>query len=86
MGNDDGQKKLNQQGEETTVITADGPQGRRSAKWFSYDLPVQGSGPFALVATYQTDNRRPRSFEILVDGQKVGEQTIAQGVNPGSST
>jgi hypothetical protein len=28
--------------------------------------------------TYNSDNRRPRSFDILVDGRKVGEQRLEQ--------
>ena len=29
-----------------------------------------------LVVTYNRDNRRARSFEILVDGERVGEERI----------
>jgi hypothetical protein len=28
------------------------------------------------VVTYHTDSRRPRSVEILVDGERVGEETF----------
>ena len=66
------------QGEETTIVRADGKPGRRSAKWFSYDLPSNGASPIALVVTYNSDQRRTRSHEILVDGQRVGETTVPQ--------
>ena len=32
--------------------------------------------PAALVVTYNSDTRQTRSFEILADGQRVGQQTI----------
>src|SRR5437899_12694780 len=49
---------------------------RRGAKWFSFDLPVESSHPMTLVVTYNTDEPANRSFEILVDGKRVGQQTI----------
>ena len=30
----------------------------------------------ALVVTYSNDERQARTFEVLVDGQRVGEQTV----------
>jgi len=52
-------------------------QGRTGKKWFSYDLPVE-AGPQALVVTYHSDQRRARTFEILVEGRQVGKQTLEQ--------
>jgi DUF1680 family protein len=72
------EKPFNQQGEETSIVRAEGRPGRRAAKWFSYDLTTTAP-PRALVVTYNSDNRRPRSFDILVEGRKVGEQRIEQG-------
>ena len=31
-----------------------------------------------LVVTYNSDNRRARSFEIHADGQRIGDQSLAQ--------
>jgi hypothetical protein len=73
----EGEKKFNQQGVETSVIRTDGRSGRRAIQWFSYDLPVSGSG-LALVATYNGDQRRPRSFDVLVNGTRVGSETQPQ--------
>jgi uncharacterized protein len=73
------EKPFNMQGEETTIVRADGKPGRRSAKWFSYDLRSNGASPIALVVTYNSDQRRTRSHEILVEGQRVGETTVPQG-------
>lgn len=72
------EKPFNQQGEETTIVRNDGRPGRRSAKWFSYDLPIDGSNGVAVVVTYNSDNRRARSFEILADGQRIGAETLPQ--------
>ncbi len=83
-----GEKKFNQQGVETSVIRTDGRSGRRAIQWFSYDLPVSGSGlpavasakagSLALVATYNGDQRRPRSFDVLVNGMRIGSETQPQ--------
>jgi DUF1680 family protein len=77
-GGQEAEKAFNQQGEETSIVRADGRPGRRAAKWFSYDVTTPAQ-PGALVVTYNSDNRRPRSFDILVEGRKVGEQRIGQG-------
>jgi len=70
------ERDFNQQGEDTTVVRVQGRPGRRGTKWFSFDLPVDPSRSLALVVTYHSDQRRARTFEISVDGQRVGEQTI----------
>ena len=67
----------NQQGEETSVVRTSGRPGRRAAKWFSYDLALDGQVPAALVVTYNRDNRRARSFEVLVDGERLAEETFS---------
>ncbi|MBI1875067.1 MAG: glycoside hydrolase family 127 protein [Acidobacteria bacterium] len=72
------ERDANQQGEETSLVRPDGRPGRRAGKWFSYDVAVDPAQPLALVVTYHSDTRRARSFEILVDGQRVGEQTLPE--------
>ena len=61
-----------------------GRAGRAGRSWFSYDLPVEAGHPMAVVATYYSADRRtsPASFEILVDGQRVAEQTVER-TDPG---
>jgi len=66
----------NQQGESTSIVRTDGRPGRRAAKWFSYDLPLAGGTAATLVVTYNRDNRRARSFEILVDGERLAQERI----------
>jgi len=71
-------RDFNQQGENTTVTRVNGRQGRSGRSWFSYDVPVEESRPMVLVVTYHTDSRRPRSFEILADGQRIAQQAFAR--------
>ena len=75
----DTEKKFNQQGVDTSVIRTDGRSGRRAIQWFSYDLPIEPEAAVALVATYNSDQRRPRSFDVLVNGTKVGAERQEQG-------
>jgi uncharacterized protein len=72
-----GDRAHNQQGEATSVVRTDGRTGRRSSKWFAYDLPLAGVSPAALVVTYNRDNRRARSFEILVGGTRLAEEKLS---------
>jgi uncharacterized protein len=80
-GDTNKEKEFNQQGEETTVDRAMGRTGRRGRKWFSFDLPVEPSRTITLVVTYNTEQRPKRSAEILIDGQRVGEQAIEGSPN-----
>jgi uncharacterized protein len=75
------ERNANFQGEETTPDRVSGRACRRGSAWFSFDLPVE-AGPLALVVTYYQDEWRRRSFDILVDGTKVGEQVVERGGVP----
>ncbi|MGH9939870.1 MAG: beta-L-arabinofuranosidase domain-containing protein, partial [Blastocatellia bacterium] len=79
------ERDFNQQGEETTPARIGGRPGRSARKWFSFDLPVDPAHPMKLIATYHGEERATRTFEILVDGARVGEQQIERH-RPGSST
>jgi hypothetical protein len=79
------ERDFNQQGEGTTPARMFGRAGRRGSKWFSFDLPVDPAHPMTLVVTYHGEERAKRTFEILVEGQRVGEQTIERH-RPGSGT
>jgi len=72
------ERDFNQRGGKTSPVQLQGRYGRRAADWFSFDLPVEGAGPFALVVTYSSDERADRAFAVLVDGRKVGEQRIVR--------
>jgi len=77
-GEGQAERDANQQGEDSSIVRVDGRPGRRAGKWFSYDVAVDPGQPLMLVATYNSDTRRTRTFEILVDGERVGEQTIPE--------
>ena len=47
----------------------------RDGGWFSYDLEVSPDQPATLVCTYWGSDRR-RTFDILVDGQKIATETV----------
>ena len=83
-GDAEKEKEFNQQGEDTSTDGTNGRRARRAKKWFSYDLPVNAAKTPALLVTYFTLERANRSFDILVDGQRVGQQKIERSV-PGSA-
>jgi DUF1680 family protein len=76
------ERDFNQQGEDSEPDRIMGRPARRGSKWFSFDLPVDPAHPMALVATYYDDEWRKRTFDILVDGQKIGEQVIQERRTP----
>jgi hypothetical protein len=70
------ERDFNMQGEETTPVRLQGRAGRRAAGWFSFDLPVVSGEDLTLVVTYNRDEWRDRSFEILLDGEKLSIEKI----------
>ena len=70
------ERDFNQQGEDSEPDRIMGRAARRGTKWFSFDLPVEAGHPMSLVVTYYSDEWRKRTFEILVDGQRLAEQTV----------
>jgi uncharacterized protein len=72
------ERDANQQGGNSTPVQVGGRYGRRGTDWFSFDLPVDPAHPLTMVVTYNRDERALRTFDILVDGVKVGEQSVAR--------
>jgi hypothetical protein len=70
------ERDFNQQGEDSSPVQVLGRYGRRGNKWFSFDLPVDPAAPMTLIVTYTNDEQQRRSFDVLVDGSRVGEQTM----------
>ncbi len=68
--------EFNQQGENAPVVRLEGRTGRGGRGWFSYDVPVESTHQNVLVVTYHADSRRPRTFDILVDGQLVAHERL----------
>ena len=66
-----------EQGEDTTPLQLNGRYGRQGTKWFSYDLPVDPAGASVLIVTFSNEVRgRKGGVDVLVDGTKLGEQTM----------
>jgi hypothetical protein len=84
-GDTEKEKNFNPKSEESSPDRVLGRVGRRARKWFSYELPVAAGEPVALVVTFNTEERAKRTFEILVDGQRIGEGMIER-FPPGSPT
>jgi hypothetical protein len=75
------ERDFNYQGADDARVTrVEGRPGRRAQSWFSFDLPVEPSGPMALIVTYYSEERRrdPARFEILVDDERIAEQEITR--------
>jgi len=84
-GDPEKEKGFNPRSEESSADRVLGRVGRRSKKWFSYELPVDASKPLALVVTLNPEERAKRSFEIVVDGRRIGEGSVDR-FQPGSPT
>ena len=54
----------------------------RDGGWLSFDLKVLPDQAIALVCTFWGSESGPRNFDILVDGKKIGAQTL-QNDKPG---
>jgi DUF1680 family protein len=79
------ERDFNQRGEDTTPVRVGGRPGRSARKWFSFDLPVDAANPLKLIVTYHGEERATRTFEIMVDDTRVGEQRVERH-RPGSPT
>ena len=85
-GDSEKEKPFNVRSEESSPETRHGRLGRRAKKWFSYDLSVDPAKPIALVVTLNSEERAKRSFDVLLDGQRIGEGVIERyppGTPPG---
>jgi len=70
------ERTFNQQGENAPVARLGGRTGRGGRGWFSFDVPVESAHQNVLVVTYHSDSRRPRTFDILVDGQPLAQERL----------
>ncbi|HKR10959.1 MAG TPA: beta-L-arabinofuranosidase domain-containing protein [Pyrinomonadaceae bacterium] len=84
-GDPEKEKAFNPKSEESGPERVLGRAGRRARKWFSYELPVDQAKAMALVITLNPEERAKRTFEIMVDGQRVGE-SVVERFPPGSPT
>jgi hypothetical protein len=71
------ERDFSEQGEDTAPVQLEGRYGRQGTNWFSYDLPVDSAAASVLVVTFSNEVRgRKGGVDVLVDGVKVGEQTM----------
>jgi hypothetical protein len=76
------ERDFNYQGEDSSPDRVMGRPARRGRNWFSFDLPVEPAKPMTLIVTYYSDEWRRRTFDVLVDGRRVGEQVIERDGPP----
>jgi len=72
------ERDFNEHGEDTSPDQVMNRPARRGRNWFSFDLPVDVDHSMAVVVTYYSDEWQKRTFDILVDGQRVAQQTVAK--------
>ena len=53
--------------------------------WFSYRVKVAANGPTTVACSYRGSEGRRRTFDILVDGEKIASETLEYHP-PNSST
>jgi hypothetical protein len=68
------ERDFNQQGENTTVARIGQRTGRTGRGWFSFDVPMDSAKQNVVIVTYHSDSRRPRTFDLLVDGQPLAQE------------
>jgi DUF1680 family protein len=72
----------NLQGQGTIDGDFEGKRWRAARNgWFSYELKSAPDRPVTLVCTYRGSEGRLRSFDVLVDGEKIATQTLE--IHPG---
>ena len=84
-GDAEKEKTFNLKSEESSAERLMGRAGRRAKKWFSFELPVESARQLALVVTLNPEERAKRSFEVLIDGQRIGEGAVDR-FPPGNPT
>jgi DUF1680 family protein len=67
------ERDFNEQGENTAPLLWRGRHGRSGKGWFSFDVPVENTHPVALWVTYGGEGHRKSTFDILIDGKKIGD-------------
>lgn len=75
-GDEESERPYNLQSDDSSPVRLEGRSGRRSQRWFSYELPLPEQRPLALLVTYANDAPRETRVEVWVEGRKLGEQTV----------
>ena len=64
-----------QAGEDSAPVVVQDHAGRNATSWFSMDVPVEDTHPMVMIVTYSNEEAAARTFDVLVDGEKVGQRT-----------
>jgi hypothetical protein len=67
------ERDFNEQGEDSAPLLWRGRHGRSGKGWFSFDMPVENAARVALWVTYGGEGWRKSTFDVLIDGKKVGD-------------
>jgi hypothetical protein len=67
---------LQQQNSNRSSFEGKGVRDAARNGWFSYDLKVLPDKPLLLVCSFVGSEGRPRTFDILVDGEKITTQSL----------
>jgi hypothetical protein len=80
VGDSDSERAHGLKGKDTASGSHQGRGWRHatSGGFFSYDMKVRADGPTDLFCTYWGSDSGPRSFEILVDGQLIATEKLAE--------
>jgi len=77
IGDARSEREHNLQGDKTGAGTHLGRRWRHATGgWFRYDLKVLPDRPMILMCTWWGDEGGNRTFDILVNGTKIGTQTL----------
>ena len=76
------ERDFNFQGEESSADRVLGRPARRARKWFSFDVLVDPAHPMALNITCHSEEWQKRTFDLLIDGVKIGEKVVEKGGPP----
>jgi len=77
VGESQSERDHNYQGERSFDGYFEGKRWREARNgWFSYELRVLPDKPMTLICTYRGSEGRRRSFDILVNGEKIATQQL----------
>lgn len=73
------EREHNFQGDSVRVVQMQDRKGRQSERggWFSFDMKVLPDQPMALVFEYWGGYTGNKTFDILIDGEKIATQNIS---------
>ena len=77
VANHESEQAHNLKGERTRCDSGMGWRDATDGGWFSYDLKCERKGAQQLVLTYHSTDGGNRTFDILVNGEKIATRTLS---------